>query len=73
MPKWPPKVQLFDPKIDPWAVKNRSLGRFGSFFGDVEQSLFFYVDLVRQKIEKIVPWGVQGPPRGLRPFGEGTL
>ena len=73
MPKLPPKVPFFDLKIDPWAVKSRLLGRFGTFLGDVEKSAYFDVALVRQKIEKIEPWGAQGLPRGLRAVDKGTL
>ena len=57
MPKLQPKVSFFDLKIDPWAVKSRLLGRFGTFLGDVEKSSYFDVALVRQKIEKIELWG----------------
>ena len=57
MPKLPPKVSFFDLKIDPWAVKSRLLGRFGTFLGDVEKLSYFDVALVRQKIEKIELWG----------------
>ena len=73
MPKLPPKVSFFDLKIDPWTVKSRLLGRFGTFLGDVEKSSYFDVALVRQKIEKIELWGAQGPPRGLRAVGRSTL
>ena len=73
MLKLHPKVALFDSQIDPWAVKSRLLGRFGTFLGYVEKSLYFDVALVRQQIEKIELWGAQGPPRGLRGFGKGIL